>query len=684
MSIRMRHGLFVLPIALVVLATSTAQARPTHDIEPDDYFTIGTVIECAVSPDGHNIAYTEMRWGEMKERRTTDLWVVNVKTKERTRLTFERTGAHDLNWSPDSKQIYFLGRYDKPGHDKAPYNGKTQLYRIHYRGGDASPVTRVKNGVGLYDLSEDGKTLYFTKSKEKVEGDFKDLKEQYAELEYGHGVVDYDQVWTLDLEGWKEKKLIDEDRVIRDLAVSPDGKRIAMITTPDGTLLTNEGWSRIDVYHVDKGNIEIVTPEKWRSRHPSPYGWVEQLAWSSDSGSLSFTISYDGYPSELYVAEWIRALATVRKISRPDGIMLGMARPVWRNDSLDLYFLGEEKARVRLYRLRDVAKKRQGRVDCLTPGDVVLTNFSINDSGQVAFVMSTPTHMRDIFTLGMNNATTRITKVNPQAEEWKFPQIKVVSWKGANGDTVEGILELPYDYKEGDGPLPMVVEIHGGPTAATYLRIRFWIYGRVLMPAKGYALLSPNYRGSTGYGDQFLTDLIGRENDIEVTDILTGIEAMIDRGIADPQRIGVMGWSNGGFLTNALITRDVPIKAASSGAGVLDMMLQWGIEDTPGHVVNYMEGLPWEKPDAYRKGSPVYDLDKCKVPTLIHVGGSDPRVPPAHSRALYRALRHYLNVPVELVVYPGEGHGLTTRENRKAKMEWDLAWFDKYLLGKEE
>ena len=140
-----------------------------------------------------------------------------------------------------------------------------------------------------------------------------------------------------------------------------------------------------------------------------------------------------------------------------------------------------------------------------------------------------------------------------------------------------------------------------------------------------------------------------------------------------------MGWSNGGYLTNCLITKTDRFKAASSGAGVLDIVIQWGTEDTPGHVINYMQGMPWSDPDEYRAGSPIYNLDRVKTPTLIHVGENDPRVPAAHSRTLYRALRHYVKVPTELVVYPGEGHGLTTYKNRKAKMEWDLAWFERYL-----
>jgi dipeptidyl aminopeptidase/acylaminoacyl peptidase len=247
------------------------------------------------------------------------------------------------------------------------------------------------------------------------------------------------------------------------------------------------------------------------------------------------------------------------------------------------------------------------------------------------------------------------------------------------------VLELPADHKPGDPALPMIVEIHGGPTAATQFRLDAGIYGRTFLPAKGYAVLSPNYRGSTGYGDAFLVDLVGRENDIEVKDILAGVDAMVARGIADPARLGVMGWSNGGFLTNALITQTNRFKAASSGAGVVDQVIQWATEDTPGHVINYNKAAqPWADPTVYRAQSPLYQLGRVVTPTLIHVGENDERVPAAHARGLYRGLKFYVQVPTELVVYPGEGHGLTTYQHRKAKMEWDHAWFDRYVLGKRE
>jgi dipeptidyl aminopeptidase/acylaminoacyl peptidase len=486
-------------------------------------------------------------------------------------------------------------------------------------------------------------------------------------------------VWKLDLENWRAEKLVDEKRVIHDMAVSPDQKRIAVLTTPDESLLTKEGWSRLDVYDASTKEVSILTEDGWRKDHPSPYGWLDSVSWSADGKALAFTISFDGYPTKVYVTEWSGLQASLRELERPNGVTVTGGTVQWRGGSRDLYFIGQKRARARVLGIAEVRNGGQGEDLTLTKGDVAVTAFSVAPAGDpLAVVLSTVTHPRDLFLVSTPGELQRLTKVNPQVDTWKLPQISLVTWEGANGDEVEGILELPPDYEPGK-PLPMIVEVHGGPKMASLLRLRFWIYGRVLPAAKGYAVLSPNYRGSSGYGDKFMTDLIGRENDIEVEDILTGVDAMVERGIADPDRLGVIGWSNGGYLTNCLITKTDRFKAASSGAGILDMVIQWGTEDTPGHVVNYMQGLPWANPEAYEKASPLYILDKVRTPTLIHQGGNDARVPPAHSRALYRALRHYLKVPTELVIYPGEGHSPTTYQHRKAKMEWDLAWFEKYL-----
>ena len=303
-----------------------------------------------------------------------------------------------------------------------------------------------------------------------------------------------------------------------------------------------------------------------------------------------------------------------------------------------------------------------------------------NGNASIIALQSTLTYHRDLVLYKSKTKTERITNVNPQVENWKLPQISLIKWTGAQGDMVEGILELPPDYNR-ETKLPLIVQIHGGPTASEKYEFEFQIYGRTALAARGYALFSPNYRGSTGYGDKFITDVIGRENDIDVEDILKGVDDLIERGIADPQRLGVMGWSNGGFLTNCLIATN-RFKAASSGAGVVDQTIQWGEEDTPGHVINYMQGLPWENHQNYQNASPLYAFKAgIKTATLIHAGEKDARVPVTHSRVLHRALHYYIDAPCELVIYPGAKHSISTYRHRLAKMKWDHAWFDKFLLS---
>jgi len=651
-----------------------------HEIVPEDYFGLGTIFACAVSPTGQYAAYVESRWGEGKEGRKNDLWCVDFSTKKRVRLTFDGFGASHPVWAPQDGWIYFLGRQKRSGEEKPPYDGKTQVFRISPLGGEPFPVTRVKGGIRHFDLARDGTCLFYTTTKKVYADQWKSLRKQYSDLEYGHGITTMNAIWKLDLEGWRAEKICKADRVIHEMALSPDKKRIALITTDDNELIVKEGWSRLEVFDIEKESFETLTGSDWRQGHPTPFGWLHDLAWSSDNAALAFSISFDGYATRLFVADWNgRETASVTELKRPDPAALA-GGITWRGESRTLCFLGEVRGRVHIFAIQNVRDGKQGATDCLTPDDIVVGPFGFDEfGGRLAASIATTTHMGDIFLVD-GGKYERITNINPQVDSWKLPEISIVKWIGADGDEVEGILELPPGYKNEDGPLPLIVELHGGPTAATRLKLRLWIYGRALMASKGYALFSPNYHGSTGYGDLFTAKLIGRENEIEVTDILTGIDALIEKGVADRDRIGVMGWSNGGYLTNCLIAAAPDLfKAASSGAGVLDMVIQWGMEDTPGHVINFMKGLPWEKTSAYIKASPLYTLDKVKTPTLIHVGGADPRVPPAHSRGLYRALHHYLKVPVELVVYPGEAHGLSTHENRLAKMKWDLAWFDKYL-----
>lgn len=673
-------------IISLLTGSSGVRAETTvrdHEVTVDDYFTLAVLGDCTISPDGQFVAYTDQRWEPPAEKRNTDLWVVDVETRKTRRLTFDRATEGSPQWSADNRTIYFTSNPKRGEEKDPPYNGKKQVWRVARDGGEISPITRVEKGIDAFTISGDGLTLLYTISEEVTDDEWKDLREKHKDVKYGHGVHEQSQLWKLDLQSWRSEKWVDEKRHIEQVKLSPDGRRVAMISAPNNELLSREGWSRVEVYDTGTKKLSVLTEEGWRKDHPSPYGWLNEIAWSGDGEALAFTIAFDGFPPQLYVAEYDGAAAAVRELQRPDKVTISGGTARWRGDSRDLCFLAEQRAVSRVWCISNVRDGQQGSSKPRGDEGGVVGAYSFSGDGQkLAVILGTTTHTPDVHLID-NGGALRLTNANPQVDTWKIPQIQRVTWKGAHGDEVEGILEVPHDYQF-DRRLPMVVELHGGPTAATLLNMRFWIYGRTLLPAKGYALFSPNYRGSTGYGDKFMTDLVGAENQIEVEDILTGVDALVERGIADPDRLGVMGWSNGGYLTNCLITQTTRFKAASSGAGVLDMVIQWGTEDTPGHVINFMQGLPWKDAAPYEKASPLYRLDKVTTPTLIHVGGEDDRVPPAHSRALYRALRHYVHVPTELIVYPGEGHGLTTLKNRRAKLEWDIAWFDRYLLNKSQ
>jgi dipeptidyl aminopeptidase/acylaminoacyl peptidase len=679
-----RTFVFCITMLCLVAATATGAER-THDIVPEDYFGLATVGAVAVSPDGALVAYVETRWGD--ERRSSDLWIASTTGAEPPRrATFDGFRPSSLTWSRDSRVLYFAGADPHPRGETPPFDGSTQVWRVGPNTLEPSPVTRVDGGIAHFVMAPDGRSLLYTTTDEVVDDEWKDLKTEFADLEYGHGVGDRHAIHRLDLQSWRSHDIRAAEWVIHDLALSPDGEHLALLITDDDELIVYEGRSRVEILDLESGTTVNATPAAWRDDHPSPFGWIQHPVWSPDGEAVAFTIAFDGYPTEIWVAEDATGdQPELSRIDRVDEVHVGGSMH-WVGPERRLRFVADDRARARLYEVDGVRDGAQGATRTLTPGDIVVHTAASSADGATAVAMiASPTATGDLYRITKGGEPFRLTTLNPQVDTWRLPQIEVVRWKGADGDTVEGILELPPDYSPDHGPLPMLVELHGGPTSATRYQLRLWTYGRALMASKGYALLSPNYHGSTGYGDDFMTALIGRENDIEIIDIRTGVEAMVERGVADPERLGVLGWSNGGFLTNAMITAEPDLfRAASSGAGVLHQVLQWSIQDTPGHNINFMQGLPWDVPDAFRAGSPLYRLGAVKTPTLIHVGGADPRVPPAHSRALYRALRHYLGVPVELVVYPGEGHGLAKRANRLAKMRWDLAWFDHYLKGNPE
>ncbi|MCZ4338256.1 alpha/beta hydrolase family protein [Shewanella colwelliana] len=675
--------LAVISTGLLGMSSNTFAAQRTHTITNDDFFGIGNMGNAQLSPNGKQAIWLESRWDKELDKAQKDLWLVDTKSRNTKRLTFTNESESSPQWSPDGEYVYYLV---KQTHEdkKAPFNGKSQVFRLAIASGENVPMTKEVEGVNAFQLSQDGKTLYFLGNKTTTDKDiWASMRATHSTPNYGHGKVATNPLYKLDLAHYQQSLILDDDKVVWEFSVNDDASKIARITTTDNELVNLEGWSDIEVFDTKTASNKVLSDSAWRDKAPSPYGWLLGLDWRDNNQQLAFRIDFDGHPGKLFVAT--PKNDNVLEVARSGDVTLNSGDIKWRPNSNEICYRGADHGRVKLF-CSEIDDNKQGDTRTVVQGDLVIGSYSFSQDGKkLAFSHNSLEHFGDLFIADAASKKAkykRITNINPQVDSWILPQISIVKWTAPDGAQVEGILDLPAGYKKGDGPLPLIVQIHGGPTSATPYALQHRSYGRSTFTANGWALLSPNYRGSTGYGDKFLTDLVGKEHDIEVADIMAGVDHLIEQGIVDGDKMAVMGWSNGGYLTNALISTTDRFKAASSGAGVFDQRLQWMLEDTPGHVVNFMEGLPWEKPEAYTHGSSLTHADKIKTPTLIHIGENDQRVPVGHAQGLYRALKHYLNVPVELVVYPGEGHGLSKYQHRAAKMDWDKKWFEHYVLGK--
>ncbi|MBX9628208.1 MAG: S9 family peptidase, partial [Gemmataceae bacterium] len=633
-----------LTLAVLLAASRPAPAQP-RPVTPADYASVATVTEVAVSPDGKQVAYTLATWDKTADNRRTDLWVVPTDGQGKPRqLTSDRANDRHPKWAADGKTLYVLGNRTKDGQKEPPFNGTAQVWRVGVEEkGAPAAVTKVAGGVSGYDHSPKSDEVFYTVDAEVTDDDpFLKLWEKYAKLEYGHGKRKVSEVYRLPA-GGKAEKVLADGRYVREFAATRDGKRLALITAPDDTVIRSEGDSRVDVWEADTGKV-TPTDQSWRKGAGSPWPWLESVAWNPASDKLAYCAIWDGHPAEVIVCErsdgW-----PAKRLERPKGIHVrGYGSPLQLREGGGVDLLGELAGSISLFRF-----DRYGNAFYISEPGWPMIYAADRAGGQLVVVGGHSGSIPELLAVGEKGGQTKLTDLNPQAKEWALPSVEHVTWKAPDGATVGGALELPPGYKKGDKPLPLVVAIHGGPTTSSHAALEFDPHnGRLYFAAAGYAVLCPNYRGSTGYGDKFVTDLLGRENDLDVKDIQAGIQHLIKEGIADPDRIGVMGWSNGGYLTNCLISmKDCPVKfkAASSGAGIVDTVAEWGFNDEPAYPRVLKTGLPWEEPDVYRKTSPTYQLGNVKTPTLIHVGEKDERCPPGHSRMLYRALKEYVNVP---------------------------------------
>jgi len=346
-----------------------------------------------------------------------------------------------------------------------------------------------------------------------------------------------------------------------------------------------------------------------------------------------------------------------------------------------ILFSALEKTSSRLYRLDPATQK----VTALSPASGASAGgFSFShDFATVAFTSANATAFPEVYVAPVATmAARKLTSLGDQIKDWTVGNREMISWKSTDGTTIEGVLHKPADYQPGR-KYPLLVVIHGGPTGISRPgRVQIGgTYPIELWLAKGAIVLEPNYRGSAGYGEKFRALNVRNLGVGDAWDVLSGVDYLVAQGIADKDRMGVMGWSQGGYISAFLATCErQPFKAISVGAGISDWMTYYVNTDIHPFTRQYLKATPWDDPAIYAKTSPITTIKQAKTPTLIQHGELDPRVPIPNAYELYQGLQDQ-GVPVKLIVYKGFGHGLNKPKAARAAMEHNLAWFNQYVWG---
>lgn len=652
-------------IAGRLAAPSPAQAQDSpRPMTVEDVLRLKSVADPQISPDGRWVVYVVTAADLEENESNSDIWLVPTGGGEPYPLTRGPKRDNSPRWSPDGTWIAFLSNRDE----------KTQVYGIDVRGGEAWPVTDWEPGVGEFELSPDGRRIAFAASPKQSE------EEKEREKLRGRPIV-WDSVystawsylWVAELDETRragEVRRSSPDTLhVSDFVWSPDSRSLAWSARPSPVLRT---WRLADVFVQD-------TPAAEPRRVTRMPGGEGVVAWTQELGLL---VGGTGHELGTFNVELWRA-------------PLGGGEPLSLTDSLDehagyvdatdesLLIEASEGALERLYRIPLRQGRSSGSPRPVSDDEMYYHSFSVSeDGGTIAFIAEGPTMPPDVYVSSTRNfAPRRLTTVNPQVEDFSLGEHRVVSWSSAaDGEEIEGVLTLPVGYEEGER-VPLLLVIHGGPAGVSSNRFTAarGAYPVQVFAGLGYAVLQPNYRGSTGYGERFRGLNRGDISGSDWVDIDSGVDHLIDLGIADPERLGVMGWSFGGHHTFWGITQTDRFAAASAGAGANDLISMYSQTDIPEFYHTYLGPKPWEDFELYEQRSAYRYVDRVTTPLLIQVGEADERVPAEQSIQFFEAVRALGKAPVKLVVYPGEPHGIRSPRHRRDLMQRNVEWFTRWI-----
>lgn len=618
-----------------------------------------------LSPDGKRVVYTvnEAVMAADKSEFVTQIWMATADGTSNYQVTFGDKSSANPKWSPDGSSIAFTSNRK---------DNKNNLYILRLSGGEAEPITDVKSGVGNFDWSPDGKWIAYAMSdakstdeeaNDKGRNDFRWYEENYKLARL------YVVPIAKDADGKRaSRKLTDTDRHVSSFDWSPDGSRIVFshVKSP----VAND-WPTSDVSIVEVATAKISPFVSTRAAEAGP-------SYSPDGKWIAMSVSDVparwAQSNRLHVYPAGGGTPKVMALSHDGGPnVIG-----WTHDSSRIMFTEPKGTGTSLYEATVAA----GTVREVDHQSAMISGVSMRNIGNafgVTMVVQRSDAAPEAFALVPGGGLTQISKANSDFAKMPVGKTEVLKWKSKDGREIEGLLTYPVGYTAGT-KVPLILNIHGGPAGVFQ---QSYIGGRGSYPiatfaAKGYAVLRPNPRGSSGYGTEFRRANIKDWGGMDYEDLMTGVDHVIGMGVADPNRLGVMGWSYGGFMTSTIITKTKRFKAASSGAPVTNLMSFNGTADIPGFVPDYFGGEYWENPEIYAKHSAMFNIKGVTTPTLVQHGEADVRVPIEQGYQLYNALRRQ-GVPTRMLILPRQPHGPNEPKMQMIAMQSNLDWFDKYL-----
>jgi len=660
-----RHLLLAIAVVLLPAGNVSTQGR-RHAITPEDVLTIRELYDLKLSPDGKQIAFVVSEPNDPKkprEPRASNIWIVPTDGREPPRpLIIGLKSADSPSWSPDGHTLAFLS--DR-GDAEAVGDGSSQIYLLRAGEKKAFKLSNVPGGVEQYQWSPDGKMIAFI-------GRDQPAPEELAKKAVGDDAIvrpesnlKFSRLWTINLSDGNTAEVTKENFEIIELAWSPAGNELALIVAPTPR---DEDSYNLSLVILDRSTGEVT---RTLTKNVVPITGI--LRWSPDGRWITF---YE-FPPTRESNNWLSVAPAQGGEIRPlfKAYKGSVLKAEWSTDSKSLIGLSVESTREVVARFNIDT----GAVQKIT--DVTRSQWgaSLSTNGEtITYLAQTPESADDIWLLENNRQPRRLTDFNPQTKSWVFGKVSEVVWKNSKDGLVRrGVLITPPDYKPGS-LYPVVVNTHPGDTAwwTGFHASRWWDWGQ-LLASNGYVVFLPNTRGVTGEGGA-MHATIDDWGGMAFQDLMDGVDYLIVQKIADPNRLGIGGGSNGGFMTEFAITHTNRFRAAVAEAGHSDFFSLYGTSYLRYSLRRTSKQSPYDNREWYDEHSPITSIKNCRTPTLLLHGEYDSGVPVSQAREFYAGLKD-AGVETELVIYPRERHNIQEYSHRLDVQKRMLAWFNKHL-----